>query len=52
MDIAVSVNDQALQESLHDWLRGDPDLRSAVKKRYAAPKPGELGTIADAAVVP
>ncbi|WP_410617285.1 effector-associated constant component EACC1 [Amycolatopsis sp. lyj-109] len=51
MDIAVSVNDPALQESLLDWLRGDPELGPAVRKRYAAPKPGELGTIADAVVI-
>ena len=51
MDIAVSVNDPALQESLLDWLRGDPDLRPVVKNRYDAPKPGELGTIADAVVI-
>ncbi|WP_439377793.1 effector-associated constant component EACC1 [Amycolatopsis lexingtonensis] len=51
MDIAVSVNDPALEESLLDWLRGDPELRPAVKKRYAAPKPGELGTIADAIMI-
>ncbi|MGW3995082.1 effector-associated constant component EACC1 [Amycolatopsis sp. NPDC004772] len=51
MDIAISVNDPALQESLLDWLRGDPDLRPVVKKRFEAPKPGELGTIADALVI-
>jgi hypothetical protein len=51
MDIVVSVNDPALQESLLDWLRGDPELRPAVKKRYAAPEPGELGTIADAIMI-
>jgi len=32
-------------------LRGDPELRPAVKKRYAAPAPGELGTIADAIII-
>jgi hypothetical protein len=51
MDIVVSVNDPAFQESLLDWLRGDPELRPAVKKRYAAPEPGELGTIADAIMI-
>ncbi|MEV6826571.1 hypothetical protein [Amycolatopsis sp. NPDC051102] len=51
MDIAVSVDDPALQESLFDWLRGDPELRPAVKNRHAAPKPGELGTIADAIMI-
>ncbi len=51
MDIAVSVNDPVLQESLLDWLRGDPELRPAVRKRHAAPKRGELGTIADAIVI-
>jgi hypothetical protein len=51
MDIAVSVNDSALQESLLDWLRGDPDLRPVVTKRYEAPKPGELGTIVDAIII-
>jgi Effector Associated Constant Component 1 len=54
MEILISVegaDNPAVLESLHDWLRGDPDLGASVRQRKQPPSQGQLGSMTDALTV-
>jgi hypothetical protein len=53
MEIMISVDGidkSAALESLHDWLRGDPDL-VGVAQRKAPPRQGQMGSLTEALTV-